>query len=111
MYAGDKRQIALRNKLILEKALKNLPAGSIEAVRALNIRWMHDNFVKTQGKPIVAAPSRRTQKWISADEVALISLHQLRTALGTRTQSLESYKWLKDRGLAGLFGDVSHLMN
>jgi hypothetical protein len=109
-YLADRTQVALRNRRIVDWAIKSMPAGAIDAIRSLNVQFVID-FMKRRGTPLVASRSEMTGQPMSVEAIALMTCHQLRTALGTATQVEESYKWLRFHGFAGLFGDVSHLAN
>ena len=73
------------------------------AIRRLDVKWMHRHNEQLTGAPFTAAISKVNGKMYSADEVALLSLHKLRTTVGTRTQRRASTAWLRQEGLLGLF--------
>ena len=75
----------------------------IQKVRALDIQWAHAFNVQITGHRFTPAKSEATGSWMDADEVALVSLHRLRTRLGSKKERKESTAWLRERGLKGLF--------
>lgn len=75
----------------------------IQKVRALDIEWAHAFNMSTAGHRFQRAKSEVTGAWMNADEVALFSLHRLRTRLGSKKERKESTAWLRERGFKGLF--------
>lgn len=74
------------------------------AVRRLDVEYAMRYMIEQTGRPITAARSDATGQWMSAEEVALMSLHKLRTTVGSKRERIESTAWLRQRGLNGLYG-------
>jgi hypothetical protein len=82
----------------------HIPKSHVAAVRRLDIKWAHDFLTKDRGYPFLAGYSE-TGTWMTADEVALMSLHQMRLEVGSKKESRESKEWLRARGLRRAFGE------
>jgi len=87
-------------------ARRSLPAGGIERICALDIEWARRFLKDERGVVPHAARSSMTGEVMNPDEIVLMMLHQLRTALGTAEQVQESYAWLRARRYQGLFGEL-----
>ncbi len=81
----------------------NFTKSDILAVRRLDIEWAHKSMEEASGAPYHAARSEVTGVWMTADEVALMSLHKMRSEIGSKKEAKESRDWLRERGLKGLW--------
>lgn len=81
----------------------NLTKSDVMAIRRLDIEWAHKSMEEVSGAPYRAAHSEVTGVWMTADEVALMSLHKMRSEIGSKKEAQESRDWLRDRGLNGLW--------
>ena len=68
---------------------------------ALDVEWAKATYRKETGETFHAAFSEVTGKWMTTDEVALMSMHLARQEIPEMpdTAKAESRKWLTDRGL------------
>lgn len=87
----------------MAKHHKDLPKETIRAIRTLDLEWAHRTQIEWTGQPFFAAYSEVTGVWMTADEIALMSLHKMRTQVGNKKEARESKEWLRSRGLKGLF--------
>lgn len=76
----------------------------IRRVRSLAVEWAHEFNAAHTGRRFREGRSNVNGKLYSADENALIALHKLRSQLGNSMQRSASQEWLREEGLAGLYG-------
>lgn len=74
------------------------------AVRRLDVEYAMSYMVEQTGRPFTAAKSDVTGQWMSAEEVTLMSLHKMRTKIGSKRERIESTAWLRQCGLTGHLG-------
>lgn len=75
------------------------------AVRNLDVPWAQ-GMAAENGIPFKDSVSEITGQPMTADEIALMSLHQMRIRLGSNDEKAASKEWLRGRGLYGLFGEL-----
>lgn len=63
-------------------------------------------LAEKKGMPFFASRSSDSSEWMTAEEVALMSLHKLRTEIGNKREARDSRLWLKSRRLTGLYGAI-----
>lgn len=83
----------------------HISASDRKAVCDLDIEWAQEFNIRNTGSPFVAARSSVTGKWMESDEIALMTLHKLRTKLGDKKQRNESKQWLRAQGMKGVFDE------
>lgn len=83
--------------------VSKLPPAHVAAVRRLDVAWMQAFNTHVTGGPFKAARSEVTGEWFESDEIALITLHQVRMIVGNKKEARESREWLRALGLKGAF--------
>ena len=83
---------------------ENLSPERIKAIRTLDVEYAME-FAHKNGTPFRAARSEITGAHMTAEQIALMSLHQMRFSLGTKAERRASEKWLLSRGLPRFTGD------
>lgn len=85
----------------------------IQRIRKLDVKWAHRYMIEQSGQPFKAGKSAYSDRYDTADEVALLSLHAMRTHLGTPDQRKASKAYLKERGLksVGLHAPLQPLLS
>jgi hypothetical protein len=82
---------------------QSLPLEDREAICKLDIDFAKRKAA-TWGQVFVDGRSMYSGQHMTADEVVLMLLHQIRMHVGNRKQRRASKEWLKCRGLRGSFG-------
>lgn len=82
-----------------------MTADDVARIRLLDVPWARERAKELIGRDLHAAFSERTGGWMTADDVALMTLHQLRTKFGKNGEARTSRQWLRRRGYEGLFGE------
>lgn len=72
----------------------------IRAIRRLDIGYAKA-FAERSGRPFIDGGSLVTGAAMTADEIALASLHKMRLTVGSKREKRASRQWLDQRGLVG----------
>ena len=81
-----------------------MTSEDVAHIRKLDVPWARGKMKSITGCVIHDARSERTGQCMTADEVALMALHQLRTRFGNGAEAKASRRWLRERNFEGLFG-------
>lgn len=85
------------------KMASKMEPATRAAVRRLDVEYAMRYMIEQTGRPFRAARSDVTGQWMTAEEVTLVSLHKMRTTVGSKRERIESTAWLRQRGLNGLY--------
>lgn len=84
--------------------IDHISPEDIKRVRKLDVKWAQRRNMNYVGKSFQPGLSPRGKR-MSGDDVALMTLHKLRTRVGNKRERAASLLWLKNGGFSGLWNE------